>query len=235
VDGATLLSTNLPNLDGTYNVNEEYNLDMPVSLPAGHHSIAVTNTGIDWFYLDWVRLEQVLPATYTGSWAPSAEAIGLQGPRESLLYMVAPGVSFPANATTATLPTQHAQTVTLTNWPAGRFIAEWYDPATAASLGISQATTRNGGLALVLPDYTEDLVGIVHLPPRLTPAGVSASYGFQFQLDSETGGHYVIERSFDLASWSPYLDITNRTGTILLTDPSAMTNSQLFFRASKGN
>jgi hypothetical protein len=235
VDGATLFSTNLPNLDGTYNVNEEYNLDIPVSLPAGHHSIAVTNTGIDWFYLDWVRLEQVLPATYTGGWAPSAEAIGLQGPRESLLYVVAPGVSFPANATTATLPIQHAQTVTLTNWPAGTFIAEWHDPATAASLGTSQVTTRNGGLALVLPDYAEDLVAIVYTPPRLTPVGVSPTYGFQFQLDSETGGHYQIQRSFDLANWLPFLDLTNTTGTILLAAPSAVTNARSFFRASKGN
>jgi hypothetical protein len=235
VDGATLFSTNLPNLDHTYNVNEEYNLDIPVSLPAGHHSIAVTNTGIDWFYLDWVRLEQVLPATYTGGWAPSAEAIGVQGPRESLLYVVAPGVSFPANATTATLPLQHVQTVTLTNWPAGTFIAEWHDPATAASLGTSQVTTRNGGLALVLPDYAEDLVAIVYPSPRLTPVGVSPTDGFQFQLDSETGGHYVIQRSFDLASWFPFLDLTNTTGTILLTAPSALTNARLFFRASAGN
>jgi hypothetical protein len=216
-------------------VDEEYNLDIPVSLPAGLHSIAITNTGNDWFYLDWVRLEQVLPAAYTGGWTPSADAIGLQGPHESLLYVVAPGVSFPANATTATLPIQQAQTVTLTNWPAGGFIAEWYDPATAASLGTFQATTRNGGLALALPDYAEDLVAIVYPPPRLTPVGASPTYGFQFQLDSETGGHYVIQRSFDLASWLPFLDITNTTGTVLLTDPSAGTNAQSFFRASRGN
>jgi len=235
VDGATLFSTNLPNLDGTYVVDEEYNLDIPVSLPAGLHSIAITNTGNDWFYLDWVRLEQVLPAAYTGGWTPSADAIGLQGPHESLLYVVAPGVSFPANATTATLPIQQAQTVTLTNWPAGSFIAEWYDPATAASLGTSQATTRNGGLALALPDYAEDLVAIVYPPPRLTPLGVSSAYGFQFQLDSETGGRYLIQKSFDLASWLPFLDITNTTGTVLLTDPSAGTNAQSFFRASRGN
>ena len=235
VDGSTLLSTNLPNLDGTYNVDEEYNLDIPVNLPAGLHLITITNTGNDWFYLDWVRLEQVLPATYAVNWAPSADAIGLQGPNESLLYVVAPGVSFPANATTATLPIQHAQTVTLTNWPAGSFIAEWYDPATAASLGTSQDNHYNGGLALALPDYAEDLAAIVHPPPRLTPLGISSSNGFQFQLDSETGGHYLIQKSFDLVSWLPFLDITNTTGTILLTDPCAGTSAQSFFRASMGN
>jgi hypothetical protein len=235
VDGAALFSTNLPNLDGTYNVNEEYNLDIPVSLPAGLHSIAITNTGNDWFYLDWVRLEQVLPAAYAGNWSPSAEGIGLQGPHESLLYVVAPGVSFPADATTATLPIQHAQTVTLTNWPASSYIAEWYAPATGAALGTSQTTTRNGGLALALPDYAEDLAAIVHSPPRLTPLGISSTDGFQFQLDSETGGHYLIQESFDLVSWWPILAITNTTGTILFTDRFVVTNAQSFFRASPGN
>ena len=235
VDGAALFSTNLPNLDGTYNLDEEYNLDIPVNLPAGLHTIAITNTGNDWFYLDWVRLEQVLPAAYAGNWSPSADAVGRQGPHESLLYVVAPGVSFPANATTATLPIQHAQTVTLTNWPAGRFIAEWYAPATGATLGTSQATTRNGGLALALPDYAEDIAAVVHPPPRLTPLGISSTDGFQFQLDSETGGHYLIQESFDLVSWWPFLAITNTSGTIFLTDPSAGTNAQSFFRASTGN
>jgi hypothetical protein len=144
-------------------------------------------------------------------------------------------VSFPANATTAPLPVQHAQSVTLTNWPAGSFIAEWYDPATAASLGNSQAITSNGNLALALPDYTEDIAAIMYPPPRLTPMDVSSTYGFQFQLDSETGGHYLIQKSFDLVSWLPFLDVTNTTGTIILTDPSAGTNAQSFFRASKVN
>ena len=233
VDGNTLLNTNLPNLDGTYNVNAEYNLDIPVNLPAGLHSISVTNTGNDWFYLDWVRLEQVLPATYAGNWAPSAAAIGLQGPHESLLYVVAPGLSFPANATTALLPVQQGHSVILTNWPNGKFIAEWYDPATAASLGISRSTTINGSLTLLLPDYTEDLAAIVYPPPHIAEAGLSSTNGFRFRLDSETGGHYLIQRSFNLDSWLPFQDITNTAGTIFLADPSAGTNAQSFFRAFK--
>jgi hypothetical protein len=235
VDGTTLLSTNLPNLDGTYNVNEEYNLDVPVNLPAGLHSIAITNTGNDWFYLDWVRLEQVLPATYAGNWAPSPAAIGLQGQHESLLYVVAPVLSFPANATTTPLPVQQGHTVILTNWPSGKFIAEWYDPATAASLGTSRATTMDGSLTLPLPDYTEDLAAIVYPPPHIAAAGFSSTNGFRFRLDSETGGHYLIQRSSNLVSWLPFLDVTNTTGTIFLTDPSAGTNAQSFFQAFKVN
>ena len=40
-----LYSTNLPNLDGLNEVNNEYNLDIPLNLPAGKHLIEITNTG----------------------------------------------------------------------------------------------------------------------------------------------------------------------------------------------
>jgi hypothetical protein len=235
VDGNTVFSTNLPNLDGTYNVNEEYNTNFTVNLPSGYHLITITNTGGDWFYLDWVQLNQVLPAAYSGNWQPSPDAIGLSGPRESLLYVVAPGVSFPANATTVTLPVQHAQTITLTNWPAGNFIAEWYDPATAASLGLTQANTTNNNLVLSMPDFTEDLAAIVYSPPTLTALNFSSSNGFQFRLDSETGGQYLIQKSSDLLSWTSFLNVTNTDGAIILMDPSSETNSRSFFRAGKAD
>ena len=56
----------------------------------------ISNAGTDWFYLDWVRVEQVLPATYSNNWQALPEAIGLRGARESLLYFLAPGAAFPA-------------------------------------------------------------------------------------------------------------------------------------------
>ena len=235
VDGRTLFSTDLPNLDGQWVVAGEYNLDIPVNLPSGLHTISVTNTGGDWFYLDWVRLEQVLPATYAGNWVPSAAAIGQQGPHESLLYVVAPGVPFPASATNGTLPVHHGQTVILTNWPAGRFYAEWYDPATATPLGITQATSSHGGLGLPMPDYREDLAALVYQQPRLTPTGLSSTNSFQFKLESETGGNYVIQQSGDLNNWSMYLSLTNSTGTTFLTGPAVASSSNRFFRAIRPN
>jgi hypothetical protein len=87
-DNTQLFSTNLPNLDGAYDVDEEYNTDISVNLPAGKHIITITNAGNDWFYLDWVQLNQVLPATYAANWQPSSEAIGMRGSHESLLYVV---------------------------------------------------------------------------------------------------------------------------------------------------
>jgi hypothetical protein len=231
VDGALSYSTNLPNLDGLNEVNNEYNLDILLNLAPGKHLIEITNTASGWFYLDWVRLEQVLPASYASNWVPSPEAIGLRGPRESLLYIVAPGASFSTSSTNAVLPLQHGLTVTLTNWVAGSFIVEWYDPATALPLGGGQASALNAGLTLPLPDFREDLAAIVFPPPTLAAPGVDGAGGFRFRLDSEPGGRYLVEKSQDLATWDAFAILTNAQGTAWLTDPGAVTNGNAFYRA----
>jgi hypothetical protein len=235
VDGSALFSTNLLNLDHDYDVDEEYNLDIPVNLPNGNHFIDITNAGFDWFYLDWVRLEQVVPANYTGNWGPSPDAIGLRGANESLLYIVAPDARYPANANAASLPVQHGAALTLSNWPSGTFIAEWKDPATAASLGLTQARTTNGNLTLSLPDYTEDLAALLYPPPTLTALGFSTTNGFQMRLNCEIGGRYLIQKSSDLSTWAPFLAVTNTTGTVPLLEPYNATNSRSFLRAQKLN
>ncbi len=237
VDGIEMFSTNLPNLNGTGSnvVNNSYNLDLPVNLPAGKHLTEITNTAFGWVYLDWVRLEQVLPASYAGNWHATPEPIGLRGSSESLIYLIAPGVSFPGNATTTNLPVQHATTVTLTNWPTGRFLAEWYAPVTAAPLGLSQTATTNGNLTLDLPDYTEDLVGIIYPPPSLTALGLSTNNTFQLRFTSQSGGRYLIETSSNLLSWASALLVTNSTGTMLVDVPIAGTTACSFYRAQKAN
>jgi hypothetical protein len=97
---------------------------------------------------------------------PSASAIGLRGPHESLIYVVNSAGSFPTNAATQTLPLQHNQTITLTGCPAGKYFAEWYDPATASALGVSRAATSNAILTLSLPDYREDIIAVLYLDDK---------------------------------------------------------------------
>ncbi len=68
VDGASVFTQNVPQLDGSYDVNNEYNRDYIVNIIPGKHLIEIRNAGADWFYLDWIRLESVQPATYSGNW-----------------------------------------------------------------------------------------------------------------------------------------------------------------------
>jgi hypothetical protein len=233
LDGSTLYSTNPPNLDGLNDVNNEYNLDIPLDIPAGRHLIEITNTSLGWVYLDRVRLEQVLPSAYTGNWQPSPDAIGLRGPHESLLYVVAPWASFSGSSTNMVLPVQHGQNLILTNWPSGRFIADWYDPLTGTNAGSTQAFTSNGSLTLPLPGFSEDLAGVVHPPATLTALGMGPANTFQFRLDSETGGNYLVQKSTDLLTWLDFQGVSNSTGTFIMFDSTAGVSPLSFFRAKQ--
>ena len=235
VDGAVLLRTNLPNIDGNDVVDEEYNTNFSVAVAAGKHVITITNGGSDWFYLDWVELNQVLPATYVSNWQASPNSIGLRGAHESLVYVVAPGVSFPAGATNASLPAQAGAAITLTNWPPGLYHAAWYDPSTAAPLGQTQAITTNDGLTLPLPEFSVDLAGVVYPLPILTAAAANPGGTFQFQFNSETGGQYTIEESSDLSHWTPLLIVTNAQGSGVVTAPDPPADSAEFFRARQNS
>jgi len=206
-------STNLANLDGGTTVDEEYNIDIPVSIPSGKHVVQISNAGLDWFYLDWVEMTQLLPSSYSGNWQPSPAAIGLRGAHESLLYVVAPWVSFPAGATNAVLPVQQNQSVTLTQWPPGTFTAEWYDPASASFLGVTKASTTNNLLTVPLPAFTEDLAGIIYPLPKLSVLGFASGNMLQLKLDSQTGGWYSIEQSTNLIGWATLMTVTNMTGS----------------------
>jgi hypothetical protein len=233
VNGQQLYRTNLPNLDGTWSVNNEYNLDIPVNLPAGKKDIEIANAGSDWFYLDWVRLEGVLPSTYSGNWVPLPEAVGLRGEHEALAYAVAPGVSFPISATNSLLPIQRDQKLVFTNWPAGKFIGRWFDPATGKALAQTEGVSSNTVLELPLPAFAEDIAGIIHPPPTLGKVQSSADGGFEFELESETGGIYILEKSSDLRLWRPLATITNAKGSILVTNTPGAAETGAFFRAYK--
>ncbi len=231
LDGTSIYTTNLPNMDGLNQVNNEYNLDIPLNIPPGKHLIEITNTANGWIYLDWVRLEQVLPSTYAGNWQPAPDAIGLRGPRESLLYVVAPWVSFSGSSTNAVLPLQHGQSLVLTHWPPGKYLADWYDPLTGTNAGSTQAVTTNGSLTLPLPDFSEDLAGVVHPPATLAALGMGPASTFQFRLDSETGGNYLIQKSSDLLTWLDLGWVSNSTGTLSMSDSVAGAASPAFYRA----
>lgn len=233
-NGTELFRTNLPNLDGGYNVNNEYNLDLAVSLPPGKRLIEISNPGGDWYYLDWVRLEGVLPAAYQGNWQPSPDAIGLSSANEALIYVIAPGVAFPASATNSLLPRQENKTVILTNFPPGPYVVDWFMPTNGAHLRTDKATAKDGALTLEMPPFYEDLVGRVTAPPKLSALGPDSTGAFMFELHSAVNERFAIETSPDLSAWSELLRATNAAGRMTFMSPGPATNPAAFFRARRG-
>jgi len=212
VDGASVLTRSLPNLDGTYQVNNEYNTNLGVALPAGKHLVEVRNAGGDWFYLDWVALSNVLTATYEAGWTPEPVAIGVKGEGETLVYAANPLLKYPARLTNAILPTVRGASITLSNWPAGTYHALWYHATNAALLGQTVGTTTNGVLSLALPEFSEDLVGRI-----IREFSVRASFGqspgaVRVAIVGDPGLDYELEGSTNLAVWSRIGTASNAVG-----------------------
>ena len=64
----------------------------------------------------------------------------------------------------------------------------------------------------------------------LTAGAFVPPTAFAFQLSSEIGGRYEIQRSVDLTNWPPIAIVTNTGGTIQIQDAAA-TNSKAAYRA----
>lgn len=157
VDGKEVFRWAIPNKDGKWEVNEEYNQDVPVALPKGKHVVEVNNPGGDWYYLDWLRIENALPAAYAGATPATPLAIGLQGSAQTLVYLINPAINWPANAALATVTPMSNAKLTLKNWPAGTYKALWFNIVTGLNGGTARATVANGNLVFTVPSFTEDL------------------------------------------------------------------------------
>jgi len=231
--GAKIFERSLPNLDGSYQVNHEYNTNYTVDLPEGHQVIEVRNTGGDWFYLDWIEFDPVLPATYSGNWQPSPIAAGLRGDAESLVYVVSPQVSFPAQATAAVIEPTRGAVLTITNLPPGRYQAAWYDPSHGGFVGETVASGSDGVLELPLPEFREDLAGRMRIvaevsigSPVWSPAGQ-----FRAAVTGPAERAYQVEVSDSLRSWDPLIEFTIGTEPFSFHDPAAGWFPPRFYRA----
>jgi len=133
-----------------------------------------------------------------GLWTPisfnSSYAIGMRGSGNSLVYLTASSSTWPNGATTApaSLPVQTGKTLTLNSWPPGIYSAQWYDPLTATPLATNTATTTGGKLTLTLPNYSDDLAGVVTfvVPASVTVAFASTNitYGSDVQFTAYGSG-----------------------------------------------
>ncbi|ACB73429.1 DUF5060 domain-containing protein [Opitutus terrae] len=135
--------------------------EFTLPVPAGRHQVEIANAGSDWLNLESARLEGVRPSGFSGGWKHGIEAVGLRQDATAVVYLNSPWVTFPAGQHRYQAPLLQGETLTLHDWPAGRFRAEWFSPETAASKGVTEATTADGRLAVPIPDFDDDLAVVI--------------------------------------------------------------------------
>ncbi|MHB9006557.1 MAG: DUF5060 domain-containing protein [Limisphaerales bacterium] len=234
VDGVTVTNRALPNKDGQWEVNNEYDEDLIVDLPEGRHTLEVRNVGVDWFNLDWVRVDGVLPSAYTDDWQPSPVATGLGGPKYTLVYAVNPAASFPSGATNSVIQPWRGGTLQVKGLPAGRYRARWFDPQTAATAGETLGESDGTRLVLALPELVEDLAGRVERIEALTmvPGVLQPGGEFLSAVSGRPGEVYRVEASGDFELWSLLRWVTNLTGVAAFQDNADPAVAGRFYRAT---
>jgi hypothetical protein len=135
--------------------------EFSVAVPAGLHRIEIANTGDDWLSLDALKLVRARHSLFAGGWTHGPEAVGLRRGGRGIVHVTSPWMVFPAGALGFRGPEQTGRTVTLTDWPEGRFRAQWFDPQTGREVAVTEATAAGGRLAVPLPAFDDDLAGIV--------------------------------------------------------------------------
>ncbi len=162
IDGQEVWREKLLNKDGLALANSrEIDREFSVEVPAGLHRVELANLGDDWAYVDAVRLQGVRPSEFAAGWHYAPETMGLRQGTKSVLYAYSPWIVFPAGAHRYNAPLQTGRTITLQDWPAGKFRAQWFDPQTGREVATTKAASRDGNLTLTLPDFTEDVAGLV--------------------------------------------------------------------------
>jgi hypothetical protein len=231
-NGTEIFRRSLPDRDGTFNVNNEYNEDISVEIPTGHQKIEIRNVGGDWFYLDWVRLERVLPSRYAGDWTIAPAVTGLRQADSLLLYVVAPGLEYPAQATATNPPIATGLSLTVSNLPAGNYATIWFSTTDGRLVDQKQVEVSSDGLLpLSPPDFQEDLVAHVFPLPRLRAEGFDDRGGFRLRADGHRLDAFQLRTSSDLESWKSAGRMTSEIpSTAFFLDPGAMNEPKRFYQ-----
>ncbi len=166
-DGQTLLERALPNLDGKWEVNNEYNEDIPVAIPAGDHLLEVLNSGDDWFYLDWVKLTNLQPSVPSAD-GPIVRAFAVGNGTTALLYVLDGSYDWPAGATDATITPLSGAKPKLLGLPDGAYLAVFYSPTSGSVVGRRQLDSSGGVAPIPTPTFDMDLAAKITPVPSPT-------------------------------------------------------------------
>lgn len=213
-NGVEIARRVLPNKDRGFAVNNEYNEDWIVAVPAGRQAIEIRNAGADWFYVDWVRLEGVLPARYPNDWRPAPSATGIRRGGEMVMHVVAPGFEYPAGATVANPPLVAGAALTVLEVPPGEYGVRWFRTTDGSEMGRGSGRAgADGRLTLNLPELTDEVVGWVFLGPQLRAQQGTESGDFVFRIDGAGPGAFQVERADGPSgAWIPWDGAIDREG-----------------------
>jgi hypothetical protein len=159
-NGAELFRRALPNKDGKFEQNNEYNEDIEVPLPAGRQEIEILNPGDDWIFVDWVKLTGVRPAKAANQIGVPLDVWAMSDGKMALVYVVDPRFNWPKGRDAASEKTEGGF-VTLRGLPDGNYRASWQQTIDGKVLGETTAQSQKGELKLPVSGFEVDVAAKV--------------------------------------------------------------------------
>ncbi len=170
VNGGVVYNVSLPNKDGKYEVNNEYNEDIVIPLPQGRNEIEIYNPGGDWFYYDWLKFTNVRPALRVGAGVP-LEAVGLGSAKEGWLWLLDFAANYPNNAARSSIRDLSAAEASVKNMADGGYDVRWYNTRTGELIRQDATTSATGQMKLMPPTFSEDIFASIEPQGRRYVSG----------------------------------------------------------------
>ncbi|MCA1595638.1 MAG: hypothetical protein LC772_04345, partial [Chloroflexi bacterium] len=153
LDGApvikqTFTDTNPP---GQHITLTQYNKLYSVDVPAGKHTIRVTNEGADWATVGFSATTAFVRR------APNLAISGLQFRNSAILWLRSPLYTWRDQFEKKPLPVQPAGVLVLNGFRSGRYRITWMDTHSGDWQPAQTVTARDGKLALVTPAVAADI------------------------------------------------------------------------------
>ena len=161
VDGKEQLRQAIQKPEAKANPAPKLELEYSVTIPAGQHVVEVDNAGAQWLYFEQISVQGVIESAFANGWTFDCEPVGLRQADRAVIYVVSPWAVYPASAQVYRPPLFKTGSVSLHDWPAGRFAVHWFNPETGAAVSSAEVQTQGGTLQLKCPDFEVDLAAIV--------------------------------------------------------------------------
>jgi len=151
LDGVKILSKSLPDKDGKNDgFANEYNEDFSIDVPQGVHEIKVSNSGSDWFTVDYFELENVLLVPY------NFKIYGLNNATFAISWVKSRSYNWFNVISNATLEEVGGVKVRFCNLNDGNYTLELYDTYKGETISVSEVRVVDGKVTIDIPRFKKD-------------------------------------------------------------------------------